>query len=81
VIELPLEDALAQGRCGVEGDGLGGRRDDGSGGATSTSTSSTGTGSLLDGMEGVEGRVLEQAPDTSQSEGLVGSPSLSEVTQ
>jgi phospholipid/cholesterol/gamma-HCH transport system substrate-binding protein len=78
VLELPLEEALTQGKCGVEGDGVGGRA---GGGPTATSTSSTGNGSLLDGMDGVEGRVVEQVPGGNRSVGPVGAPSLSEVTE
>ena len=80
VQELPLEDALTQGKCGVEGDGTGGRRDDGarqSGGSQSTARSSGGS-SILDG---IEGHVLDRAPDASRSAGPVGVPDLSEVAE
>jgi phospholipid/cholesterol/gamma-HCH transport system substrate-binding protein len=81
VIELPLEDALAQGKCGVEGDGGGGRRDDGTGGSGTTSTSTPGNESILEGIDGVEGQVVEQVPDGNRSVGPVGAPFLSEVAQ
>jgi phospholipid/cholesterol/gamma-HCH transport system substrate-binding protein len=72
VIELPLEEALAQGRCGVEGGGTGGRRNDGSGGSSATTASRTGGQSILDGMD-VGGELVEPAPDGNESVGPVGS--------
>ena len=81
VIELPLEEALAQGRCGVEGDGVGGRRGGGGGGgSSSTSSSTSGSGSLLDGMDGVQGALVQPGTEGNSSAGPVGAPSLTEVT-
>jgi phospholipid/cholesterol/gamma-HCH transport system substrate-binding protein len=81
--ELPLEDALTQGKCGVEGDGTGGRRGNrtggsgGSGGSTSAGTSSDG----LSVLEDIEGEIVERAPAAGRSTGPVGVPSLPEVTR
>jgi phospholipid/cholesterol/gamma-HCH transport system substrate-binding protein len=79
VIELPLQDAITQGKCGVEG-GVGGGTG-GGGGSTATSTSTTGGGSILDGMKGVTGQVVQPTPDGKQSAGPVGAPSLTEATK
>jgi phospholipid/cholesterol/gamma-HCH transport system substrate-binding protein len=76
--ELPLEDALAQGKCGVEGDGKGGRRDAGAAAAGSPSTTSPGSPSVLGG---IEGQVVQPGSGAQKPAGPVGAPSLSEVTR
>jgi phospholipid/cholesterol/gamma-HCH transport system substrate-binding protein len=73
--ELPLEDAITQGKCGVEG-GEGTETTGGSEGPTAAS-SSAGTPSAL---EGIEGRLVEQVPGTDRPAGPVGVPALPEVT-
>ncbi|UOY01039.1 MCE family protein [Blastococcus sp. PRF04-17] len=79
VIELPLEEALTQGRCGVEGGTAqaAGGGSGGSGGSGSTSSSSGGP-SVLDG---IEGQIVEQVPGAGSADNPVGMPSLPEVTQ
>jgi phospholipid/cholesterol/gamma-HCH transport system substrate-binding protein len=86
IIELPLEDALTQGRCGVEGDGAGGRRDD-SRGSTSTSTGTTpttsepGTRSIVEGMTGTQGALVDGSSGTDQAAGTPGMPPVAEAAQ
>ena len=71
--ELPLEEAITQGKCGVQGgdaaDTSGG--DGGDGGATAARTSTT--PSVLDG---IEGQLVEQAPGAGTAVGPVGVPAL-----
>jgi phospholipid/cholesterol/gamma-HCH transport system substrate-binding protein len=76
--ELPLEQVLADGKCGVESspsartaDGSGG-----SGGSRSTASSETPSG-----LEGIEGQVIEKLPDVSAPAGPVGLPPLPEGTK
>ncbi|TQN41331.1 phospholipid/cholesterol/gamma-HCH transport system substrate-binding protein [Blastococcus colisei] len=76
VRQLPLEEALTQGRCGVESGGSGGGATDGSGGAQSTSRSS-GTPSLL---EDITGQLVQQVPGADQPAGRLGLPSVPGVT-
>jgi phospholipid/cholesterol/gamma-HCH transport system substrate-binding protein len=77
LIELPLEDAVTQGRCGVEGGS--GNTTTGNGDAgTGTSTSSGGAPSVLDG---IEGQLVEQAPDPGELAGTIGTPPVPEVAQ
>jgi phospholipid/cholesterol/gamma-HCH transport system substrate-binding protein len=72
--ELPLEDALTQGKCGVESSGSG-STGKGSGNTNSSSTSS-GPTSVLDD---VQGQLVEAVPGTGGSAGPVGMPALPEV--
>ncbi|CCG05135.1 MCE family protein [Blastococcus saxobsidens] len=71
--ELPLEEALTQGRCGVEG---GGQAGGGTGGSPMTPTSS---GEAPSGLGGIPGRILEQVPGADQPVGRLGLPSVPEV--
>jgi phospholipid/cholesterol/gamma-HCH transport system substrate-binding protein len=73
LVELPLEEALTQGKCGVEG-GSATQRTGGAGG-TPSSSSSAGGPSVL---EGIEGQLVEQLPG---GDGPVGLPDLSGVGQ
>ncbi|MFD2090172.1 MCE family protein [Blastococcus deserti] len=70
VRELPLEEALAQGRCGVETGGSEGAAGS-SGGPRSTATTSGGP-SVLDG---VEGRLVPRGTGAEQPGGRLGLPS------
>jgi len=74
VRELPLEEAITQGKCGVEG-GNGAATTGGTGGTTSTSTTTSTTPSVLDG---IQGQVL-QPGSGSVPAGPVGVPALPEV--
>jgi phospholipid/cholesterol/gamma-HCH transport system substrate-binding protein len=77
LIELPLEDAVTQGRCGVEG-GSGATTTGNGDAGTGTSTSSSGAPSVLDG---IEGQLVEQAPDAGELAGTIGTPPVPEVAQ
>jgi phospholipid/cholesterol/gamma-HCH transport system substrate-binding protein len=70
--ELPLEDAITQGKCGVEG-GEGTATTAGSGGTTASSSPPS-------VLEGIEGRLVEQVPGSGRPTGPVGVPALPEVT-
>ncbi len=74
--ELPLEQAITQGKCGVQGgdaaDTSGG--DGGDGGAKAARTSTTPSE-----LDGIEGQLVEQAPDAGTAVGPVGVPALPEV--
>jgi phospholipid/cholesterol/gamma-HCH transport system substrate-binding protein len=72
--ELPLQDALAQGKCGVEGGGTAG----GTGGGTSdpSAASTSGGFSVLDGLAG---NALQSAPGAGALSGPVGTFDLSGV--
>jgi phospholipid/cholesterol/gamma-HCH transport system substrate-binding protein len=76
--ELPLEQALADGKCGVESGSTarttGGSRT--SGGSTSTASSDTPSG-----LEGIEGQVIEKVPDGGGPAGPIGLPPLSGVAR
>jgi phospholipid/cholesterol/gamma-HCH transport system substrate-binding protein len=77
LIELPLEDAVTQGRCGVEG---------GSGATTTGSgepgaASSTGNGGVPSVLDGIQGRLVEQAPAAGDLAGTIGTPPVPEVAQ
>jgi phospholipid/cholesterol/gamma-HCH transport system substrate-binding protein len=76
LIELPLEDAVTQGRCGVEG-GSGATTTGNGDAGTGTSTSSSGAPSVLDGIEGQ----LVEAPDAGELAGAIGTPPVPEVAQ
>jgi phospholipid/cholesterol/gamma-HCH transport system substrate-binding protein len=78
--ELPLEEAVAQGKCGVEGDGTGGRRNDGSGGSSSTERTSASSGGGLSVLDDLGARIVEQAP-RGGSGAPIGVPALPEVAQ
>jgi phospholipid/cholesterol/gamma-HCH transport system substrate-binding protein len=69
--QLPLEEALAQGRCGVE-TGASGATTGNSGGSQSTSSRS-GAPSIL---ENIEGQVLQRVPGADQPAGRLGLPSV-----
>jgi phospholipid/cholesterol/gamma-HCH transport system substrate-binding protein len=75
VVELPLEEAVTQGKCGVQGGsgGSGGNSAAGSGPAT---TSSTGGPSVLDG---IEGQLVDQTPGAEEQAGRLGLPSVGGV--
>jgi phospholipid/cholesterol/gamma-HCH transport system substrate-binding protein len=77
--ELPLEEALAQGKCGVENTPSTNRAGS-SGGSSSTSRASTSSGgfSVLDD---IGGRIVERTPQGGRSETPVGVPALPEVAQ
>ncbi|MDP5181458.1 MCE family protein [Blastococcus sp. BMG 814] len=71
--ELPLQEALTQGRCGTEGaTGQAG----GSAGGTPATTSAADRPS---GLGGIPGRVLDQVTGTGQPAGLLGLPPVPEV--
>ncbi len=72
--ELPLEEALTQGRCGVE-DGGSGATTGGSGGTQSTSSPSSAPSIL----SGIEGQVIQQVPGADRPVGRLGLPSVTEV--
>jgi phospholipid/cholesterol/gamma-HCH transport system substrate-binding protein len=75
--ELPLQDAITEGKCGVEGGGDGGAGSGAGGSAGSPSpASSPGSPSVLNG---IEGHLVEPVPDVGGSAGPVGVPSLPEV--
>jgi phospholipid/cholesterol/gamma-HCH transport system substrate-binding protein len=73
--ELSLEEALGQGRCGVEG-GTGRSTAGGSAGAQSTGRT-PGTPSVL---RDIEGRVVQQVPDAGRAAGRLGLPEVPGVT-
>ena len=73
--ELPLEEAVAQGKCGTEGGNAG---TTGGSGAGSTSTSTTTTDSGPSVLDGITGHVLEQG-GADQLTGPVGAPPITEV--
>jgi phospholipid/cholesterol/gamma-HCH transport system substrate-binding protein len=73
--ELPLEEAVFQGKCGVEG-GSAGTTSGGPQGTTSTPTTSSGTPSVLDG---IEGQILQPGSRSAPAAGPVGVPALPEV--
>jgi phospholipid/cholesterol/gamma-HCH transport system substrate-binding protein len=75
--ELPLQEALTQGRCGVEGGGGGGQTGGGTG--PSPTTTSTSGGPPPSGLGGIVGRIIEQVPGAGQSAGPVGLPPVTEV--
>jgi phospholipid/cholesterol/gamma-HCH transport system substrate-binding protein len=72
--ELPLEEALTQGRCGVE-DGGSGATTGGSGGTRSTSSTSSAPSIL----SGIEGQVVQQVPGADRPAGRLGLPSVTGV--
>jgi phospholipid/cholesterol/gamma-HCH transport system substrate-binding protein len=74
--ELPLEEALAQGRCGVEGGGSPAGASGGPGGAQSTAATSS-TPSVL---EDIQGQLVQQVPGADQPAGRLGLPSVTGVT-
>ncbi|MDK3256308.1 MCE family protein [Blastococcus capsensis] len=73
--ELPLEEALTQGRCGVEGGG--GQAGGGPGGSPPTTPTSSGEGPS--GLGGIAGRILEQVSGVDQPVGRLGLPPVTEV--
>jgi phospholipid/cholesterol/gamma-HCH transport system substrate-binding protein len=73
--QLPLEEALTQGKCGVE-NGESASTTEGSGGPQSTSSTSS-TPSVL---EGIEGRPVQRVPGADQPAGRLGLPSVTGVT-
>jgi phospholipid/cholesterol/gamma-HCH transport system substrate-binding protein len=78
--ELPLEEALAQGKCGTEKTPSTSRTggSDGSSSTSRTSTSSSGGFSVLDD---IGGRIVERAPQGGTSDAPIGVPALPEVAQ
>ena len=77
LIELPLEDAVTQGRCGVEG-GSGATPTGPENPRTATSTGDGGVPSVLDG---IQGRLVEQAPAAGDLAGTIGTPPVPEVAR
>jgi phospholipid/cholesterol/gamma-HCH transport system substrate-binding protein len=69
--QLPLEEALAQGRCGVETGGSGATT--GSSGGSQSTSSRPGAPSVL---ENIEGQVLQRMPGADQPAGRLGLPSV-----
>jgi phospholipid/cholesterol/gamma-HCH transport system substrate-binding protein len=67
--ELPLQQAITQGKCGVQG----GRADSTDGGGRAATARTSTTPSVLDG---IAGQVVEQAPDVGGAAGPVGVPAL-----
>jgi phospholipid/cholesterol/gamma-HCH transport system substrate-binding protein len=76
--ELPLEEALAQGKCGVESTPSTNRTGGSGGSSTSRTSTSSGGFSVLDD---IGGRIVEQSPQGGRSETPVGVPDLPEVAQ
>jgi phospholipid/cholesterol/gamma-HCH transport system substrate-binding protein len=77
LIELPLEDAVTQGRCGVEGESEATTTGSGELGAAS----STGNGGVPSVLDGIQGRLVEQAPAAGDLAGTIGTPPVPEVAQ
>jgi phospholipid/cholesterol/gamma-HCH transport system substrate-binding protein len=71
--ELPLEEAITQGKCGVEGGSGSSTAGAGTGAAP---TSSTGTPSVLDG---IEGQIVDQVPGAAEQAGRLGLPPIGGV--
>jgi phospholipid/cholesterol/gamma-HCH transport system substrate-binding protein len=76
--ELPLEEALAEGKCGVEGTPSTNRTGSSGGSSTSRTSTSSGGFSVLDD---IGGRIVEQSPQGGRPETPVGVPALPEVAQ
>jgi phospholipid/cholesterol/gamma-HCH transport system substrate-binding protein len=72
--ELPLGEALAQGKCGVENSDPQRSRQDS--GKTTSTPASSGPTSVLDD---VQGKLVERVPDAGSSADPVGVPPLPEV--
>lgn len=77
VRQLPLEEALAQGKCGVENGGSEGGATDDSGGTPESTARSSGTPSML---EDIAGRLVQQVPGADRPAGPLGLPSVPGVT-
>jgi phospholipid/cholesterol/gamma-HCH transport system substrate-binding protein len=77
LIELPLEDAVTQGRCGVEGESEATTTGSGEPGAAS----STGNGGVPSVLDGIQGRLVEQAPAAGDLAGTIGTPPVPEVAR
>jgi phospholipid/cholesterol/gamma-HCH transport system substrate-binding protein len=77
LIELPLEDAVTQGRCGVEG----GSGTTTAGSGNPGSASSTSDGGVPSVLDGIQGRLVEQAPAAGDLAGTIGTPPVPEVAQ
>jgi phospholipid/cholesterol/gamma-HCH transport system substrate-binding protein len=75
VQELPLEDAITQGKCGVDGGSGSGSGAGGPGGSPSPAA-----GAPPSILGGIEGHVVEELPDTG-STAPVGVPALPGVTR
>jgi phospholipid/cholesterol/gamma-HCH transport system substrate-binding protein len=76
LIELPLQDAITQGKCGVQGgSGGSGATPTGSGGPSTTTSSPGGPSVLSD----IEGQIVEQIPGAVQATGRLGLPSIGGV--
>ena len=72
LIELPLEEAITQGKCGVEG----GSGSSTAGAGPAPTSSPTGTPSVLDG---IEGQLVDQVPGAQQQAGRLGLPPIGGV--
>ena len=73
--ELPLDEALAQGKCGVESGGSASGTSGGPGGSQST----TATSSTPSVLEDIEGQLVQQVPGAEQPAGRLGLPSVTGV--
>lgn len=74
--ELPLTEALDQGRCGAEGEG--GTASPAGGGATTSQAPQQSQGGVP-GLGDVSGRVVDQLPQPGQAAGRPGLPLVTEV--
>lgn len=72
LIELPLEEAITQGKCGVEG----GSGSSAAGAGPAPTSSPGGTPSVLDG---IEGQLVDQVPGAEEQVGRLGLPPIGGV--